>query len=135
MDDKHYRALLEAARVSQDGPWATVMEDRTITLHVASGGVGLNIGKVVRLRSEGLLLHAENTHGEVFVLSLGDVFAASIDGGKKAGRKAGFATCRSPIPGSVLGPGSSAPASSSARASTLRSSKRSKRWSPRAPKW
>lgn len=92
MDDKHYRALLEAARVSQDGPWAVMTEERTITLHVASGGVGLNISKVVRLRSEGLLLHAENAQGEVFVLSLGDVYAASIDGGKKAGRKAGFAT-------------------------------------------
>lgn len=92
MDDKHYRALLEAARVSQDGPWALMTEERTITLHVASGGVGLNIAKVVRLRSEGLLLHAENAHGEVFVLSLGDVFAASIEGGKKAARKAGFAT-------------------------------------------
>src|SRR5690606_10637201 len=40
MDDKHYRALLEAARVSQDGPWALMTEERTITLHVASGGVG-----------------------------------------------------------------------------------------------
>jgi len=92
MDDKHYRALLDAARVTHDGPWAVVMDERTITLHVASGGVGLNIGKIGRLRSEGALLYAENTLGETFVLSLTDVFAASIDGGKKAGRKAGFAT-------------------------------------------
>lgn len=92
MDDKHYRAFLEAARVGQDGPWASLTEERTVTLHVASGGVGLNISKVVRLRSEGALLYAENSLGETFVLSLTDVFAASIDGGRKAGRKAGFAT-------------------------------------------
>src|SRR5687768_4295677 len=77
MDDKHYRALLEAARVSQDGPWAMVMDERTITLHVASGGVGLNIGKVVRLRLEGNLLYTENAHGEAYVLGLHDVFAGS----------------------------------------------------------
>ncbi len=92
MDDKHYRALLEAARVTQDGPWALLTDERTITLHVASGGVGLNIGKITRLRHEGNLLYAESAVGEVYVVSLEDVFAASIDGGKKAGRKAGFTT-------------------------------------------
>jgi len=92
MDDKHYRAVLEAAKVSHDGPWATVIDERTITLHLSSGGVGLNIGKIVRLRLEGSLLYAENALGEAYVLGLGDVFAASIEGGKKAGRKAGFTT-------------------------------------------
>jgi len=92
MDDKHYRALLEAARVSQDGPWSLVMDERTITLHLASDGVGLNVGKVVRLRHEGNLIFAENSSGEVYVLDLVHVYAASIEAGKKAGRKAGFTT-------------------------------------------
>jgi|GEM_PF-1533931 len=92
MDDKHYRALLDAARVTLDGPWALLTEDRTVTLHVSSGGVGLNIGKVVRLRLDGTLLQAENSQGELFVVALEDVFAASIDGAKKAARKAGFTT-------------------------------------------
>jgi hypothetical protein len=92
MDERHYRALLEAARVSTDGPWSLLTEDRTVTLHVSSGGVGLNIGKVVRLRLDGTLLQAENSQGELFVVTLEDVFAASIDGAKKAARKAGFTT-------------------------------------------
>lgn len=92
MEEKHYRALLEAARVSRDGGWATVIEERTVTLHVASGGVGLNFAKLVRFRLDEGLIYAENGQGEVFVLALGDVLAASIEGGKKAGRKAGFAT-------------------------------------------
>jgi hypothetical protein len=90
MDESHLKALLDAANVEQEGDWSVAAEDRTLTLHAASGGVGLNIAKISRLRVTGGLLHAESVRGELFVLKLSEVFAGSVEGAKPHGRKAGF---------------------------------------------
>lgn len=90
MNDLHLKALLDAAHVTQEDDWSVASEDRTLTFHVASGGVGLNIAKVTRVRVDSGLLFAENLRGELFVLSLSDVFAGSVEGGPTHGRKAGF---------------------------------------------
>ena len=90
MDDSHLKALLDAANVEQEGEWSVAAEDRTLTFHVSSGGVGLNIAKVTRVRVAAGLLYAENMRGELFVLKLGEVFAGSVEGAKPHGRKAGF---------------------------------------------
>lgn len=91
MDDSHLKALLDAADVKQDGEWSVAADDRTFTFHVSSSsGVGLNIGKVSRVRAKGGLLFAETVRGELYVLSLGEVFAGSVEGAQDHGRKAGF---------------------------------------------
>ncbi len=92
MNDSHLRALLDAAHAKPEGEWSVAAEDRTLTFHVASGGVGLNVAKVTRVKVESGLLYAENLRGELFVLSLAEAFAGSVEGGEAHGRKAGFRT-------------------------------------------
>ncbi len=90
MDSDHLGALLNVAGTEKDGDWSVVNDDRSLTLHVSEGGVGMNVAKVRRVKAEGTLLFAENIRGEVFVLSLANVFAGSVDPPNKEARKAGF---------------------------------------------
>jgi hypothetical protein len=90
MDEKHLAALLEAAEAERDGPWSVLAEDRKLTLHIGVAGVGLNVSKIVRLRTESGLLFAENDHGELCVVALADVFAGAVEGKRRSSRKAGF---------------------------------------------
>src|SRR5690606_23971616 len=41
MDDSQFKALLEAAQVEKEGEWSVLTGEKTLTLHVSSGGVGL----------------------------------------------------------------------------------------------
>ncbi len=90
MDTQHLSALLDLAETTEDGPWKLLKDERTLTLHAASGGVSLNVGKVCKVRTEGKLLFAENVVGETFVLELESVFAGAIAPSGKESRKAGF---------------------------------------------
>lgn len=90
MDKVHLQALLSVAGTEEDGEWSTVKDNRTLTLQCAQDGVGLNIGKVRKLRTEVDLLFAENAHGDVFVIALSSIFAGSVDPLSKASRTAGF---------------------------------------------
>jgi hypothetical protein len=90
MDEAHLKALLSVAGTDEDGLWLQVKDDRTITLHTARQGVGLNISKVRKLRTEGALLYAQNAHGDTFVVALESVFAGSVDPLSQASRTAGF---------------------------------------------
>lgn len=90
MDKEHLQALLSVAGTEDDGDWSVVKDDRTITLQCAHEGVGLNIGKVRKLRTEGELVFAQNAHGDVFVIGLKSIFAGSVDPLSKASRTAGF---------------------------------------------
>jgi hypothetical protein len=90
MTNEQLSALLEAAAVEKDGDWNVLPGERTLTLHVEKGGVGLNVSKVTRVRVQGELVFAQNMREELTVLFLGDVFAGAVDGAAKAVRKAGF---------------------------------------------
>lgn len=90
MDAAHLSGLLEVAGTDKDGGWSVVKDDRTLTLHAARDGVGLNVTKVRKVRTAGDLIYAENAHGDTFVLPLGIVFAGSIDPPSKTSRQAGF---------------------------------------------
>lgn len=91
MENKHLSAVLEAAEATSEGDWSVLEGERTITFHAASGGVGLNITQVRRVKTDDQLLFAESSRGETFVLALEDVFgAAVVDANKKHERKAGF---------------------------------------------
>lgn len=61
-----------------------------LTLHVSHDGVGLTVGRVAALKLEGELVLARNTKGDQYVLSLDDLFAASVEGPKERSRQAGF---------------------------------------------
>jgi len=85
--------LDEAQGKAVEGGYVEVAEGRRITLHAAHAGVGLAISKIEKIAIEGSVVRARNERGELFVLSLEDVFAASVEGTRSAGgspRKAGF---------------------------------------------
>jgi hypothetical protein len=67
-------------------------EGRRITLYAAHDGVQLTVAKVEAVRVAGGLVRARNDKGELYLLELEDLFAASVDAGEKSssGRKAGF---------------------------------------------
>jgi hypothetical protein len=90
MDSDHLGALLSVAGTDKEGDWSVLKDERTLTLHSAQDGVGLNVGKLRRVRVEGPLLFAENAQGDTYVLQLSSVFAGSVDPPSKESRKAGF---------------------------------------------
>jgi hypothetical protein len=90
MDAEHLKGLLEIAGTEQEGAWSVVKDDRTLTLNVASEGVGLNVTKIRRLKVDGQIIFAENAHGDTFTLTLSSIFAGSVDPPSKASRQAGF---------------------------------------------
>jgi len=90
MELSHLKTLLELAGTDEQDGWRVLKDERTITLHLATQGVGLNVTKIRRIRHEGELLCAENQNGDTFVINLVDVFAGSVDPANKGSRKAGF---------------------------------------------
>lgn len=91
MTPEHLSAVLATAKAqpAEEG-WSTLEGDRTLTLYVANQGVSLNISRIEALRTDDKLLFARNQRGEIFVLSLVDVFAAAVEGAKSSARMAGF---------------------------------------------
>ena len=63
-----------------------------LTLYAARGGVGLTVPEIEAVARRGLSVHARTAKGELYVVQLEDVFAASVDGKArpKTERKAGF---------------------------------------------
>ena len=90
MTNEHLTALLELAGAESEGDWRVLPGERTMTLHAASGGVGLNVSKVTRLKLQGALVVAQNVREEVTIVRLEDVFAGAVEGEAKVSRKAGF---------------------------------------------
>lgn len=90
MELSHFKALLEMAGTEEQEGWRILKDERTLTLHLAAQGVGLNVTKIRRVRNEGNILCAENQNGDTFVLNLVDIFAGSVDPANKGSRKAGF---------------------------------------------
>jgi hypothetical protein len=93
MTEKMFEALLarSEATASKRGP-ATLPEGRTITLYVGRAGAALQIPRVAELRLQEALVEARNHKGELFLVALEDVYAASISAEGEGGglRKAGF---------------------------------------------
>ena len=95
MTDDMFRVVLESAGAKTDKEgWSALPEGRTMTLHAAHDGVGLTIGKVEAAKVSQRTLWARSTKGEMFIVSMDDVFGATIDRGSdgsgSSGRKAGF---------------------------------------------
>ena len=92
MTEEHLSALLSAAEAKKDDKgWVGAADGRLFTLYVASGGAGLTVGRVESMKVDGKLVHARTNRGEMYVLSLGDIYAGAIEGPTATSRKAGFA--------------------------------------------
>lgn len=91
MDKATLSAILKTADATEKDGASEVPEGRSITLYAAHGGVSLSVPKVCSLRIEGGVAIAKTVRGETYVVELGDLFAASIEGAAPAvTRKAGF---------------------------------------------
>jgi len=91
MTNEHFQALLSIAGAKPDAEgWSTTEEERLVTLHAANHGVGLTVNRVVATRLQGELVLARTDKGDQFVLTLSDVFAASVEAPKTKTRQAGF---------------------------------------------
>jgi len=85
-------AILDEAQAKTVEGERIMTEGRRVTLYAAHDGVPLTVGKVESVRVQGALLRVRNDKGDIYVLSLEDLFAASVDGGAPSAgsRKAGF---------------------------------------------
>ena len=84
--------LARAECTTQDDGSAELPEGKTLTLYLARDGASLQVGRVVEVKLDSDVVEAVNNKGELFIVALGDLFAASVSGGSKStkGRKAGF---------------------------------------------
>jgi hypothetical protein len=94
MTEAMFKAVVQRAegRKTDDGV-VSLPEGRTLTLYAAHDGTSLQVARVTTLSLVDGIVEARDVKGELFLLSLEDVFAASVAGDanhKKAGRKAGF---------------------------------------------
>ncbi len=85
-------AILDEAHAKNVEGERIMTEGRRVTLYAAHDGVQLTVAKVESVRVQGALVRAKNDKGDIYVLALEDLFAASVDGGgpSATGRKAGF---------------------------------------------
>jgi len=92
MTEEHLTALLNAAEAKKDDKgWVCAADGRLFTLYVAFNGAAMSVGRVEALRIDGKLVHARTSRGELYVVSLNDVYAGAIEGATATSRKAGFA--------------------------------------------
>lgn len=93
MTEEMFHAIVGKAdcKKSSDGR-LSLPEGSTMTLYLAHDGTQLQVSRVTSLQQTGDVVETQNTKGETFLLSLADLFAASIvgEGTDGAGRKAGF---------------------------------------------
>lgn len=93
MTEDMFDALISRAGCdkAKDGT-ATLPEGSTMTLYLAHDGASLSVARVVALSLVAGVVETRDSRGETFVVSLSDLFAASISGDERkgAGRRAGF---------------------------------------------
>ena len=88
---EHWAAVVEASGAKKDEKGYLVPpEGKLITLYVASGSATLSVQRIEAMRQEQGLVHARTKKGELFVLSLQDVFAGAVEETQGSSRKAGF---------------------------------------------
>jgi hypothetical protein len=93
MTDTMLQAILDEVQAKSENGERILPDGRRCTLYVSHDGVGLTVAKVESIRIGDGLLRAKNDKGEIYVVALQDLFAASIDsagGTSSSGRKAGF---------------------------------------------
>jgi hypothetical protein len=92
MTKQMFEAMLRRAEctMSSDGR-AALPDGRTMTLYLSRSGASLQVARVVELQVNDALVEALDNRGELFIVAIDDLFAASVSAATtKAGRKAGF---------------------------------------------
>jgi hypothetical protein len=90
MTSDDFQGILSLCEVTRVDGWAQLPEGRLLTLHLASGGVGLTVSRITQLREVGTQIQVRTARDETYVFALADAFACGFeDSGSKA-RKAGF---------------------------------------------
>jgi hypothetical protein len=92
MNLEHWAALVEASGAKKDDKgYFCPPEGKLLTLYVASGGASLSVQRIEAVRQDQGLVHARTKKGELFLLSLSDVFAGAVEETQgSSARKAGF---------------------------------------------
>ncbi len=91
MTEEHLTALLAAAEAKKDDDgFSRAGDGRTWTLYAVSGSASLTVSKVEAVKVERELLRARTSKGELFIVSLKDVYAGAVDAPGSSSRKAGF---------------------------------------------
>jgi hypothetical protein len=91
MTQEHLSAILDliSAKPEKDG-WFTFPDGRGLTLYVSHDGVQLTVPRLEAIAVKGGLVRARTAKGELYLVSLEDVFAAAAEATATQVRKAGF---------------------------------------------
>ncbi|MFO0665893.1 MAG: hypothetical protein U0174_18220 [Polyangiaceae bacterium] len=77
-------------KTEKDG-YLTLSDGAHLTIHLASGGAGISVARIVSLKLDGPLLLARTAKQEQFVTELASLYALGTDTSSTASRKpAGF---------------------------------------------
>ena len=90
MEKKQLESLLSAFGLNASADWSELEDERTMTIHIASSGVAINLTKIRGVKVDGDLLLARNEHEDTSGVLAGDVVGLSVEGEGKGSRKAGF---------------------------------------------
>ena len=93
MTEQMFQAIITSAECDDDDEgMSRLPAGRTMTLYAGHEGVSLQAGRIVAASLQDGIVKARNSKGEMFVLALADLFAASLSGGTDGAesRKAGF---------------------------------------------
>jgi hypothetical protein len=87
-----FMAMLKRAGCKDGDEQHELSDGRSMTLYLSRDGASLQVGKVVAIKEVDGIVEALNNKGELFMVHLDDLFAASVTGSDEAGpsRKAGF---------------------------------------------
>lgn len=95
MSPEHIQEILQIceAGTADDRGFRELPPKTTLTLYLQKNSVGLTIANIEALVVRGHQLHARTQKGDLYLVSLEDVFAANIEGRaqSKGARRAGFA--------------------------------------------
>ena len=94
MSPDHLQEILQmcdASKANEQG-FREFPQKTTLTLYLAKDSVGLTVASIEAVAVRGHQAHARTTKGDLYVISLEDVFAANIEGAakSKSERRAGF---------------------------------------------
>ena len=94
MDKAHLATIIGLAGGKDGADGFTELPDgKSITWYVAHGGASMSIARSTSCKLDGALLLARSAKGELYVVELADVYAASVEGASASpARRAGFAT-------------------------------------------
>jgi len=93
MTPVHINDILKICEASDgEGGFRELPQKTTLTLYLSKGGVGLTVSSIEAVALRGHTVQARTTKGDLYVVSLEDVFAANVEGRMKSKteRRAGF---------------------------------------------